>query len=292
MEIRHLKLIKTVAEVGSLTSAGKILFLSQSALSHQLREMEVTYGVPLFLRINRKMVLTEVGKRVLKTADVVLNELDRTETDIRRLVSGDAGVLRISVGCYTCYHWLPSLIKSYSESFPNVDIKIVTEATDDPVKFLLEGKLDVGIDNCREEDGHLEYTTLFEDDLVVVANENHPLSRKAFVSAGDLENEDLIVYTSPDTTVQRLMAEAGVTPNKIIRVQLTEARIELVRAGLGLTVLARWAVKPYLAKGGLVMVPLTKEGCKRTWWAATLKDPNPPAFLQSFVSHLSKHPIV
>ena len=94
MEIRHLKLVKTVAEEGNLTSAGKKLFLSQSALSHQLREIEDKFGTPIFQRINKKMVLTQVGNRILHTADTILCELEKVENDVRSVVSGDAGILR------------------------------------------------------------------------------------------------------------------------------------------------------------------------------------------------------
>ena len=77
MEIRHLKLVKTVAEEGNLTNAGKKLFLSQSALSHQLREIEDKFGTPIFQRVNKKMVLTQVGNRILSTAETILCELEK-----------------------------------------------------------------------------------------------------------------------------------------------------------------------------------------------------------------------
>ena len=138
MEIRHLKLVKTVAEEGNLTSAGKKLFLSQSALSHQLREIEDKFGTPIFQRVNKKMVLTQVGNRILRTADTILCELEKVENDVRRVVSGDAGILRVSTLCYTCYHWLPGLLKSYIKHYPNVDVRIIAEATRQPMDFMRE----------------------------------------------------------------------------------------------------------------------------------------------------------
>jgi len=101
MEIRHLKLVKIVAEEGNLTDADKKLFLSQSALSHQLREIEDKFGTPIFQRVNKKMVLTQVGNRILRTADTILCELEKVENDVRRVISGDAGMLRVSTECYT-----------------------------------------------------------------------------------------------------------------------------------------------------------------------------------------------
>ncbi len=91
MEIRHLKLVKAVAEEGSLTNAGKRLYLSQSALSHQLKELETMLGASLFQRVNKKMLLTQAGRRVLQTATSVLMEIDKTKNDIDRFVNGDGG---------------------------------------------------------------------------------------------------------------------------------------------------------------------------------------------------------
>ena len=124
MEIRHFKLVKAVAEAGNLTKAAEKLFLTQSALSHQLKEIEDTFGVSLFQRISKKMILTPVGNRILRSAETILGELGKVENDVRRFGSGDSGIIRISTECYTCYHWLPKLLKSFNHQFPDVDVEI------------------------------------------------------------------------------------------------------------------------------------------------------------------------
>src|SRR5262245_50180696 len=106
LETRHLKLIVAITEERSVTKAGERLCLTQSALSHQLRDIEEKLGTPLFTRVNKRMVLTPAGERLLRSARLVLDELQRTEAEIARLAAGDYGVLRISTECYTGYHWL------------------------------------------------------------------------------------------------------------------------------------------------------------------------------------------
>src|SRR6266478_8744066 len=109
LEIRHLKLVAAVAETGSITRAGNRLHLTQSALSHQLRDAEEQLGVPLFERRNARMFLTPAGERLLQAARTVLDELARAEKEIQKC-NGDGaakGVLRLSTECYTVYHWLP-----------------------------------------------------------------------------------------------------------------------------------------------------------------------------------------
>src|SRR5437667_9220493 len=94
LEIRHLKLLAAVAEEGSVTEAGKRLHLTQSALSHQLRDAEERLGTALFLRLGRKMVLTPAGDRLITCARRVLEELSNTETQIEGLNGGAGGEIR------------------------------------------------------------------------------------------------------------------------------------------------------------------------------------------------------
>jgi LysR family transcriptional regulator for metE and metH len=104
LEVRHLKLVETVAKEGGMTKAAYRLHLTQSALSHQLRDIEAKLGTPLFLRLNKRMLLTQAGERLLSAAPLVLDELKRVEEDIRQIAVHREGILRISTECYTCYH--------------------------------------------------------------------------------------------------------------------------------------------------------------------------------------------
>src|SRR5215510_4912718 len=108
LEIRHLRLVAAIAEEGGVTRAGNRLHLTQSALSHQLRDVEDRLGSALFERVGKRMILTDAGERLLRTARVVLDEIHQAEHDIRRASSGRQGVLRIATQCYTNYHWLPN----------------------------------------------------------------------------------------------------------------------------------------------------------------------------------------
>src|SRR5438128_9701510 len=113
LEIRNLQLVAAVADVGSLTRAGDRLHLTQSALSHQLRDIESRLGAALFLRVGRRLVLTPAGQRLLASATEILQRLEQTELDIREMGRDRAGRLRITTECYTCYHWLPPLLLRY-----------------------------------------------------------------------------------------------------------------------------------------------------------------------------------
>ena len=113
-----------------------------------------------------------------------------------------------------------------------------------------------------------------------------------FVAPEDLRNEHLILYTihSTESSVLReVLRPAGVEPRQLTRVQLTEAIVELVKAGLGISVLARWAIAPQLRDGSLVGVPLTERGFHRRWWAVTRPHETTPAYQQRLLDLLGLH---
>ena len=297
MEIRHLKLVKTVAEEGSLTNAGKRLFLSQSALSHQLRELEDKFGTSLFQRINKRMVLTQAGSRILKTAESILSELDRTEQDLKQFVTGESGLIRLSTECYTCYHWLPHLLKSFHRPYPNVEVRIVAEATRQPQQFLREGKLDVAIVSCLSKRSHstdFRFSELFTDELVVVVNSEHHLAAQKHIRPEDFAEENLICYTAPIEVLdifQRVLIPSGITPKKTTKIQLTEAIVEMIKANLGISAMASWAIKPYLKSKRLVTIPVAQHALHRTWYAVTLNKAPQLRYIDCFIQHLIDHPI-
>jgi LysR family transcriptional regulator for metE and metH len=295
LEIRHLKLVAAIAETGSVTLAAHRLHLTQSALSHQLRDAEEQLGVPLFERRNRRMALTSAGERLLQSARAVIDELTRAEKEIRECNGNRAshGVLRVSTECYTVYHWLPPRLKLFQHKFPAVDFQLVIEATDNPFEALLEGKLDLAIVCDPIRNRKIRYTPLFEDEVVIIVPPEHRLAGKRFAAPEEFANENLIIYPPREdsTVLNRFLLPAGISPRKIQEVMLTEVIIEMVRGGLGVAALAKWAVSPQLDSGALVGLSLTEQGFRRTWSAAQLRDARTPGYVEEFIRVLTEHPI-
>src|ERR1700732_459987 len=192
LEVRHLKLLVSVAEEGSVTEAGKRLHLTQSALSHQLRDAEEKLGAPLFLRLGKKMVLTPAGEKLLVCARRVLEDLGNAEAQVEGLNGGARGVIRLSTECYTCYHWLPPLLKKFHDKFANVEVNI--DAACFAIPALLEGKLDVAISSAPPRNKSLRLTPLFEDEVVLVMAPGHRLASSSHVNPRDLAGETVLIY--------------------------------------------------------------------------------------------------
>lgn len=291
LEVRHLKLVRAVSATGTLTRAGSVLNLTQSALSHQLRDIESRLGAPLFLRVGKRMMLTPAGERLLRSADEVLEAIERTEDAIRRLAGEDRGVLRLSTQCYTCYHWLPPLLKRYRRAHPLVDVRIDADATWEPFAHLLDGRLDVAIVSDPVRDRRIVARPIFDDEMVVIVDPRHRLAARPYLRAEDLAAEAMLIYPpKEESTFYQLLVDAGVTPADVQTIQLTEAIIELVKAGLGVGFMARWAVAPHLKAGTLRAVSYTSRGYRRTWSTATLKDMARVPYVREFIDLLAEHP--
>jgi LysR family transcriptional regulator for metE and metH len=270
LEVRHFRLVAAVAEHHSLTKAGNALNLSQSALSHQLRDIEERLGSRLFHRLNKRMVPTPAGERLIESARTVLAEIDDAERAIRGGLEERPILLRFSTECYTSYHWLPSVLKPFQTRFPNVDVRIDPESTNDPIGRLLDGKIDLAMVTSSVKHPRLALLPLFEDEQVLITAPDHPLAKQPFVRPKDFRRERLFTYSAPEESyfVMRVLRPAGVLPARVEPVQLTEAAIELVRAGLGVAVLSRWAVEPFARRGALRMVRITANGYFKHWRAA------------------------
>jgi LysR family transcriptional regulator for metE and metH len=289
LEIRHLKLLAAVAEAGSVTEAGRRLHLTQSALSHQLRDAEQKLGTALFLRMGKKMVLTPAGDTLLACARRVLQELGNTEAQIDGLNGNTRGVIRLSTECYTCYHWLPPLLKKFHNKFRKIEITIDAEATARPSDALLEGRLDVAIMSDPPRNKSLRLTPMFEDELVLVMAPDHRLAASACVHARDLAGETVLCYPPREdsTLVNKVMRPAGVEPERILEVPLTEAILEMAAAGTGIGLLARWAVTPQLEAGRIAARPVSNREVRRQWYAVTLRKQPAPPHLTEFLNLLA-----
>jgi LysR family transcriptional regulator for metE and metH len=293
IELRHLRLVVAVAERGSLTRAGADLHLTQSALSHQLRGLESDLGARLFQRIGRRMQPTAAGERLLATAKQTLKALAEAENETRLIAAGRDGVIRFTMQCYTCYQWLPPLLARFQLECPRVEVQIVADTIAKPLVALRAGRLDLAVSHEPVLDRRLESVPLFEDELLAVLPKGHRLARRAFVTAQDFLDEQLFVYFLPasGTVVFRdFLTPAGVTPRQVTQVQLTEAALDLVRAGAGVSVLPRWLVLPHLVAGDLVAVKLTEHGVWRRWRAVFRRSRETPPYLLAFARLLVAGP--
>jgi LysR family transcriptional regulator for metE and metH len=292
LEVRHLRLVEAIARDGSVTGAGARLHLSQSALSHQLRELEDRLGVPLFHRLRRRMVPTQAGERILSLAPTILAQLEGVERDVRGLTGDRDGIVRIATEWCATYSCLAPRLAAFARRFPRVEVRVVADGRVHPLEALQTGQLDLAIVCSGGPSLKVAYHPLFRDEMVVVMEAGHRLAGRPFVEPRDLAPQTLITGPSPAESfvLREVLEPAGVRPRLTWQVQLTEAVIDLVGCGLGISVMSRWAAQRYLRGGEVVTLPLTRKGVFREWSAATLRAQAGRRHLAELVALLREEP--
>ena len=285
LEVRHLQLVSTVAAVGGLTRAGRHLNLSQSALSHQLRDVETRLGTPLFLRVGKRMVPTAAGEQLARSAQEILQALASAERAIQLLANGEHGRLRVTVAGYASYGWLPAVLKRYRVIQPAIDVQIPELRSSDAVADLLAGAIDMAIGPGTADDDHLHAEPLVRDEVVFAVAPEHRLAARPFVQAADLGGDPVWVDGSErERRVYReIISAAGTIPANVV-IAASAATLELVQAGLGIAIAGRWVVEPQLRLGTLRAVRITPKGAWCRWNALMLREMAAIPHVRDFVA--------
>jgi len=284
IEIRHLQMIHAIDREGSMTMAAEVLGVTQSALSHQLREIEDRLRTPLFHRVNRRLLLTDSGKRFLDAANHVLDELDRLETDIGAVAAGLEGRIRVSTECYTTYRWVPQVLRAFREKWPAIDVTISPEYTQDVTAALADGSIDVAIMHS-EPDESFSAVPVMRDEVMIMTSVDHPFAGRRFIEAADLRDEHLVLHGPLERSgfAREVLIPANVRPRRVSEVMLTEAIVEVVSAGIGVAPMANWIAAESVAAGKVAATRVTRNGYQRGWHAVTLASAQSPRYVHDFV---------
>lgn len=268
LEIKHWQLLQGLAEHGTLGKAADRLGITQSALSHRLAEAERRLGDRLFEREGRRLTVTPAGKAMLQTAQQVLPELQRAEDNFQRLSESAHHLIKLGVAAYSAYYWLPEFLRDLPLARQHLQLDLVSSATQNPVRSLLDNEADLVIAPGTIKASGINSQILFRDQLVLITSPNHPLAQQAFVEAADLADQEYLTYSrdrQPGFEYDRFIRPAGISPQYVQIVEWTDAIVELVAAGFGVSILSQWALQRSIQQGLVRAIPLGKQGLPLTW---------------------------
>ncbi len=270
LEVKHLRLVRALVDQGGPTRAGKYLNLSQSAVSHQLADLESRLGITLFARVKRKLQPTAAGRQLLEFSRSAIRDFEQIETTLRQRASNAQRRMRLCTECFTGYHWLPSVLPTFSREFPEVDVRIEIAATRKPLAALRKNRVDLAIMSSAVTDPEFVVDRLFDDEWVVALPLGHSLCERKFVRPADLEPMTVFAHHASAQDAKRLQELLARDQTRIGTLQpipVTEAIIELVKANLGIALMSRWVASPYLARGDIECRRFTRSGLRETWAA-------------------------
>jgi LysR family transcriptional regulator for metE and metH len=291
IEVRHLKTLTALRETGSLVEAAERVHLTQSALSHQLKDLEEKLGCPLFIRKTKPVRFTSAGLRLLQLADDVLLSFRSAQRDIHRFAEGESGRLHIASECPSCYEWLLPTIDHFREHWPDVELDLSTAFGFMPLPALARGDLDLVVTSDPQDIPNIEYIPLFQYESQVALSRHHPLAKKEFLSPEDFEKETLITYpveTERLDIFKHFLNPAGISPAKIRHSELTLMMMQLVASGRGLCCLPNWALTEYTNRQYVMTKSLGEEGVWCKLYLAIRKDQRENAYMEDLISTASK----
>ena len=287
IELRHLKTLVALRDTGSLVEAADSLFLTQSALSHQLKDLEDRLECSLFVRKTKPPRFSSAGRRLLNLADEVLPIVKSAERDIARLAGGEAGRLHICIECHSCFQWLIPCLDRYRTNWPEVELDLSGGFSFAPLPALVRGDLDLVITSDPVELPGLTYVPLFTYEAMLAIGREHPLSVRTMISPEDLREEVMITYPVERDRLDvftRFLDPSDVEPASIRTAELTPMIIQLVASSRGVTCLPNWALTEYLELDSIVVRKLGESGLWCTLYAAIREDQREMAYMQDFLN--------
>ena len=284
IELKHLKTLATLRDTGSLTATATTLHLTQSALSHQIKDLEARIGGQLFLRKTRPVRFTSEGEILLNLADQVLPRLARAENELASLKEDVNGRLHMAIECHSCFQWLMPALREYQVAWPSVTLDFSSGFGFEPLPALMSGELDLAITSDIQPRSEVHYEPLFDFEMRLVTATNHPLAANTSVEPSDLENETMLSYPVQKNrldVVKHFLHPAGIEPAKWKQADNTLMLVQMVSAGLGVAALPNWAISEFSRQGLITSISLG-DGLWRRLFAATRNSDKDKRYLQAF----------
>lgn len=281
LEVRDLRLVLALVEHGSTANAGRVLHLAQPSVSRALLSLEERLQAELFTRNARGLQPTPTGSRLAREARALLTSMSSLERDLRAPAASPRRV-RLVCECYTAYHWLPSTLAALQPSLPELRLTLQVEHTTDPLGALQRGEIDAALitSPCRSSPA-LKVRPLMSDEIVFLLSRAHPLAARPNLTREDLLATPLFTQRAPEAEARWFLRAVFGNKRPRLRVNtvpLTEAMVDLARAGMGIAISSEWVVQPYLGRGGFVAKRLDKGPLLRQWrfaWRPELGEVGP-----------------
>ncbi|HRL21111.1 MAG TPA: LysR family transcriptional regulator [Alcaligenes sp.] len=286
LEIRHMETLSAIRDSGSLQEAAERLHVTQSALSHQLRDLETRLQVQLLNRRTRPARLTTAALRILTLADEVLPRVRATERDLQRLAAGRTGRLHVAIDCHSCFQWLMPTLDAFRQQWPDVTLDLSAAFSFAPLPALLRGDLDVVITSDPQNSDDVHYAPLFRYELALAVASQHPLAQYRYIEPLQLADQTLITYPVERSRLDiftQFLEPADIEPAAVRQAELTPMIVQLVASQRGVTALPNWALTEFLNQGLLRTCRLGENGVWRTLYAAVRKEDLQADYVQAFL---------
>lgn len=281
MELRHLRYFVAVAEQRNFTRAAEKLFIAQPPLTRAIKQLEEEIGVELFIRKARGLELTSGGSYFLAHAQQILDKVEATIADTRRIASNRKTIFSIGFVPSVFYGQLPLMVRRLRQN-KNLEIVLHELKTREQVEALKSGKIDIGFGRIRIEDPEVDQEKLFDEPLIAALPVAHPLTA-APPTMKELADMNMIVFPSgagPNFSdlVHGLFRRRGLKVNVIQQVNDLQTALSLVASDMGFTLVPEQVRR--LQREDVEYVPLADSGITVPVLASRRHGENPNAIMR------------
>ncbi len=271
MNIDQLRIFQEVVLTGSFTKAARELFLSQPAVSQQIKKLENAYGVKLFDRQGKSIQLTHQGEILFSKITNVLSDLRDIEKIFEDMSELDIGRIAIASTAVFSTYFLPQAMGVFNRNYPRIELELNTGNSHRVITKLLEGRTDFGFGGVVKSEPDIQYCLIHQEPYIFVVGNEHPLAAKSLVAVDDLKDFPFI-WREHGTLTRRKMEEmlggprASLIFGNVIEVQNVETAKRLVEGGYGVTIIPEIAVRRELEGGWLREVALDGLNLKASYY--------------------------
>lgn len=290
ISLKQMRAFVAVAHAGSFTRAAEQLFITQSALSSLIRNLEAELQLRLLDRTTRRLELTDAGAELLQSLEQLLGDLDRMTSDLQDVRAIRRGRIRIGATPLLASTFIPAAIQAFREQHPGITLRVM----DDPAAHLLhalrEGDIDLMVATLDGDHPELDTTVLVSDTMVLVCHLDHALAAKPEVTWADLAAQPLVALRKGSglrAITDQMLDPLGAHGAPAQEVNHVSTAIAMVAAGLGVAVLPAYSVRFSDAKA-VRAVPLGPPVVQRHVSLATLRQRTPSAATRAMQEHLQR----
>lgn len=264
---RQLQIFAAVERNKSFTRAAEELFVTQSTVSAQIKQLSEFIGLPLVEQIGKKIEITEVGKRVAQFYQDLDSAWQSLENDINALTSPSKGNINVT-GVYTCQYFFPRVIGAFKQLYPEISVSLKLYNRQQVLDRIGENRDDLYILGSYEEDLDLKTMPFIDNPLIVVAPKNHPLAMNSNIALDALSDETFIIREPGSSTrgeLKKAHEQQHIKFKSSIELGSNEAIKQGILGGLGISVLSLYAVAHELRLGVLTALDVQGFPRMRLW---------------------------
>ena len=268
LTLRQLQVFESVARHLSYTRAAEQLYLSQPAVSMQIRQLEASIGLPLFEQLGKKIFLTEAGTELYGYSRNIAQQLSEMEGVFSELKGLGKGKLILSV-VNTANYFTPRLLASFCKRHPNLEVMLQVANRAAVLEHLAQNSTDLAIMGKPPEDMDVCAEAFMENPLVVIAAPDHPLAKLEHVKLELLALQCFLSREAGSGTrsaMERMFAAHQIKPRIAMEMQTNEAVKQAVQAGMGLGILSLHCIELELETGRLVVLKAEHFPLLRNWY--------------------------